>query len=174
MRTGVAVAAAVGVMLLSVVQAAEPVELRPLAFLVGEWDGTGNGRPGSGAGIATFSWSLQDRVMLRTSYAEYPAASGQPPVRHDDLMIIYAARGGVRADYFDDEGHVIHYGVRTPADGQAVFLSDAVTGEPTYRLTYKQVSDDVVDGTFEIADPGTTVFKPYLTWRSRKTAKPAL
>jgi hypothetical protein len=149
-------------------RAAEPVELQPLAFLVGEWVSSGAGEPGAGTGTAVFSRGLQDEVILRTSFAEYPAADGRPPSRHDDFMIIYVSPPGVRADYYDSEGHVIRYRVRSPSPGQAVFLSDPVAGQPTYRLTYTLTSTGALDGQFEVADPGTAEFKSYLTWHSQK------
>lgn len=155
----------------SALRAAEPVELQPLAFLVGEWDSSGAGEPGTGVGAAVFRRGLQDGVILRTSFAEYPAAGGRPPSRHDDLMIIYVSPAGVRADYYDSENHVIRYSVRSPAPGQAVFLSDPVAGQPTFRLTYKLTSNGTLDGEFEIADPGSSEFKAYLTWHSRKVTK---
>jgi len=155
----------------SIARADEPAELRPLAFLIGEWDSSGGGQPGSGAGTAVFSRSLQDRVIVRTSFAEYPASGGMPPTRHDDFMIIYATPAGVRADYYDSEGHVIRYGVTSPAAGRAVFLSALGIGEPTYRLTYTLTPNGIMEGEFEIADPGTTAFKPYLTWQSRRISK---
>ena len=106
--------------------------------------------------------------MVRTSFAEYPAGGGRPASRHDDDMIIYVSGTGVRADYCDSEGHVIHYSVRTPKPGYAVFLSHAAAGEPRFRLTYTLTAEDGLDGQFESADPGTTAFKTYLTWHSRK------
>lgn len=148
--------------------AAEPAELRALAFLIGEWESAGGGQPGSGAGTAVFSRSLQDQVIVRTSFAEYPASKDTPASRHDDFMIIYVSLAGVRADYYDSEGHVIRYGVRSPAPGKAVFVSDPSPSGPTYRLTYSRAADGTVDGEFAMADPGTDAFKPYLTWHSRK------
>ena len=155
---------AVGLVLISsAAWSASPPELEPLSFLIGEWPSTGTGKPGEGKGTAVFSRSLQDRVILRTSFAQYPAA------RHDDLMIIYVAQGALRADYHDSEGHVIRYAVTSPAPGQAVFVSDPATGAPRFRLTYKLQSADVLKGEFEIAPPNAPdTFKPYLNWESRK------
>jgi len=159
----------------SLAQAAGPPELEPLSFLIGEWPSRGKGGPGEGTGTAVFTRSLQDRVMLRSSFAEYPASDGKPASRHDDLMIIWAIPGqGVRADFYDSEGHVIHYSVRSPAPGQAVFESDETAGAPRFRLTYKLESSGVLHGGFEIAPPGAPqAYKPYLSWESRKAAAPA-
>jgi len=156
----------------SVALSGEPSELQPLEFLVGEWVASGSGQPGSAVGATVFRPDLQDRVILRTSYAEYPPSDGKPGSRHDDLMVIYVSPDGVRADYYDSEGHVIRYGVRSPAPGEAVFLSESAAGEPAFRLSYKLVSTDSLDGAFEIAAPGAQQeFKPYLSWHSEKVMK---
>lgn len=153
--------------------AAEPPDLQTFEFLVGEWAASGSGQPGSGTGTAIFAWSLQKRVILRTSYAEYPPSAGKLGTRHDDLMVLYSSPTGIRADYYDSEGHAIRYSVRSPAPGQAVFLSEPATGEPTFRLSYKLVSPDALDGEFEIAAPGDRdTFKPYLSWHSQRVTKP--
>lgn len=171
MRTTVIVGVAVLWMMGSAVFAVEPAELQPLSFLVGEWITPDPGQAGAGSGTAVFRRGLQDRVIVRTSYAEYPAAGGKPGSRHDDLMIIYAEDGGVRADYYDNEGHVIRYAVQSPAAGEAVFLSEAGDGEPRFRLSYKLESTGILKGEFSIAPPGTPEdFKPYLTWEAHKTS----
>lgn len=151
-------------------RAAGPAALEPLAFLLGTWPSTGTGKPGEGAGTAVFTRSLQDQVILRTSFAEYPATESRPKSRHDDLMIIYVAPGGgVRADFHDSEGHTIRYAVETPAPGKAIFVSDESAGGPRFRLTYALESAGVMKGRFEIAPPGSPDgFKPYLTWTSRR------
>lgn len=171
MRTTMIVGMVVMSLGVSALAAAEPAELQPFAFLVGEWPASGSGQPGAGTGSSVFSRGLQDRVILRKSYAEYPPASGKPASRHDDLMILYAGPGGgVRADYYDNEGHIIRYVVQSPAAGQAVFLSEAASGEPKFRLSYRLDADGILKGEFAIAPPGAAdAFKPYLTWESRKT-----
>jgi hypothetical protein len=65
---------------------------------------------------------------------------------------------------------VIRYSVGAPAPGESVFVSDASTSEPRYRLTYKLDPSGVLKGEFAIAPPGQPeAFKTYLTWESRKT-----
>jgi hypothetical protein len=143
--------------------AASPAELEPFSFLIGEWPSSGTGQPGEGKGTAVFARSLQDRVIVRTSFAQYPGS------RHDDLMVIYGAAGGVRADYYDSEGHVIRYAVTSPASGHAVFVSDPMPGALRFRLTYRMQSADTLKGEFDIAPPNAPdTFKPYLSWESRR------
>jgi hypothetical protein len=154
------------------VLAGPPTPLEPLAFLIGEWEASGAGQPGQGSGRAVFSRALQDRVILRSSYAEYPASGTAASSRHDDLLVVYPTAGGaVRADYYDSEGHVIRYLVTSPAPGRAVFVSEPVTGEARYRLSYELTPDGVLKGEFSIASPGEPpVFKPYLVWESRRAS----
>ena len=88
-------------------------------------------------GWTTFSRELGDRVVVRRNHASYPAKDGKPASDHDDLMVLFAEDGRVRAEYFDNEGHVIRYEVQAPAPpGTLVFLSEARPGAPRFRLTY--------------------------------------
>ncbi|MFI5184524.1 MAG: hypothetical protein ACHQNV_09005 [Vicinamibacteria bacterium] len=152
------------------VHAGAPPELERAAFLLGSWSGSGAGQPGEGSGEAEFVRGLQDRVILRRSHAEYPAAPGRAAFRHDDLMVIYpGAEGALRADYYDNEGHVIRYVVDVPAADRAVFVSEAAAGAPRFRLSYALEATGVLRGQFEIAAPDAPqAFKPYLAWESRK------
>jgi hypothetical protein len=173
MRCTMAGAAIVGTLLAgSEVFAGPATPLEPLAFLIGEWEASGAGQPGPGSGRAVFSRELQDRVILRRSYAEYPASGTAASSRHDDLLVVYPTPGGaVRADYYDNEGHVIRYLVTSLAPGQAAFVSEPVTGEPRYRLSYELTPDGVLKGEFAIAPPGEPpAFKPYLAWESRRAS----
>ena len=149
-----------------------PKQLEPLTFLLGEWEAAGGGQPGQGTGTAAFARSLQDRVIIRTSYAEYPASKTAPASRHDDLMVIYAGEGErIRADYYDNEGHIIHYTVTAAVPGEASFVSDAISGAPRFRLSYKLGADGLLKGEFAIAPPGKPdTFARYLAWESRKAA----
>ena len=142
-----------------------------LQFLVGEWAGVGNGQPGQGGGKCSFGADLEGRVLVRKSYAEYPAADGRPSFRHDDLMIVYPEAAGLRAEYFDNEGHVIHYAVRVTGDS-AEFLSGAAAGAPRYRLTYVKAGPDGLGLKFEIAPPGKPdSFQTYLDAKLRRESR---
>jgi len=173
MRIGIMVILALGVILTSTsVHAEVPKQLEPLTFLLGEWEAAGGGQPGQGTGTAAFALGLQDRVIIRTSYASYPASKTAPASRHDDLMVIYASEGErMRADYYDNEGHVIHYTVTAAVPGEASFVSDTASGAPRFRLSYKLGPDGLLKGEFAIAPPGKPeAFARYLVWESRKAA----
>lgn len=173
MRRLIASALALGIILAATSVSAEaPKQLEPLAFLLGEWEASGSGQPGEGAGRAAFTRGLQDRVIIRTSYAEYPASTASPASRHDDLMIIYAAEdAGIRADYYDSEGHVIRYVVNVAVPGEASFMSEIMSGAPRFRLTYTLGTDGLLKGEFAIAPAGRPeAFAPYLVWESRRAA----
>lgn len=168
---GIVLGIAIGVQARSAVEAA-PSGLAPLEFLLGEWV-VDKGKPDEPSGRTTFTWGLQDRVILRTNYADYPASERGPASRHDDLMVIYAGEGegaGIRADYYDSEGHVIRYTVRVPRPNVAIFVSNAAKGSPRYRLTY-ELTEAGLQGKFEIAPPGAPeAFSPYLVWKSQRVS----
>ena len=135
----------------------EPVQkaFDALSFLVGRWTGEGTGAPGTSEGEFSFEWDLSHKILIRRSFAEYPATPDHPASRHDDLMIIFVEADKLKADYFDSEGHVIHYAVTSAGDGKFVeFLSERMSGTPRYRLTYTKTADpNLIKLKFEIANP---------------------
>jgi hypothetical protein len=156
----------VGVLSCVAAQAQSASRLEPLRFLLGEWQGVGD-QAGATGGF-TFSATVQDRVIVRTNYSNTPATAGSPASRHDDLMVSYVEGDAVKADYFDNEGHVIRYLVQ-PRPGAVVFVSEVRPGEPRYRLTYTRADAATITGGFEIAPPGRPdEFAAYLSWRARK------
>jgi hypothetical protein len=126
-----------------------------LSFMVGHWTGAGTGTPGEGAGEFTFEWGLNRNILIRKSFAVYPATKDRPASRHDDLLIVFAENSKLRADYFDSENHTIHYSVAVAADGKTVeCLSDAIPSAPRYRLTYARAgNENSLRLKFEIANP---------------------
>jgi hypothetical protein len=143
-----------------------PAPLEPLQFLVGNWEGVG-GQAGATGGF-TFAPGVQDRVIVRTNYSDTPPSGGKPASRHDDLMVIYVDAGLVKAEYFDNEGHVVRY-VAEARPGEVMFLSEIKPSEPRYRLTYTRGSATTLNGKFDIAPPGQPeAFASYLSWTARK------
>jgi hypothetical protein len=144
----------------------------PLGFLIGEWTGEGSGTPGQGSGGFSFLPDQDGRILIRKNVANYPATKDKPAYSHTDLTIVYHDTGEtkLRAIYFDDEGHTIHYAVEPSADGNSVqFLSDTVATQPRYRLTYRKTGDDRVAIQFEIAPPGKgDAFSTYIEATARR------
>ncbi len=81
-------------------------------------------------------------------------------------MVVYPEGGGLRAAYFDGEGHVIRYAVTTEP-GRATFESEPGPG-PRFRLVYQKSAGAEVSITFLIAPPGKD-FQIYVTGRARRT-----
>jgi hypothetical protein len=140
---------------------------------LGVWQGTGSGQPGQGAGEFTFAPELQGAVLVRHNYAEYPATKDKAAYRHDDLMVIYLSGNETRADYWDNEGHVIHYVVEL-SSGKLVLVSDSAQPGPHFRLTYtKAAGDDALKITFEIAPPNDpTAFQTYIEASAKRKPLP--
>ena len=153
------------IVLTGTMQGQSPSPLAPFQFVLGEWEGIGD-QAGATGGF-TFAPGVQDRVIVRTNYSKTPPRGGTPASRHDDLMVIYVDAGLVKADYFDNEGHVIRY-VAAAKPGEVVFLSEIETSEPRYRLTYTRGSSTTLNGRFDVAPPGKPeAFAPYLSWTAR-------
>ena len=69
--------------------------------------------------------TLQGKVLIRKSFAEYPGCNGRAASRHDDLTILYREASRLQAIYFDNEGHVIRYSVAAAPLGGVVFTAEA-------------------------------------------------
>jgi hypothetical protein len=120
-------------------------------FLIGDWAGEGGGDPGQGAGAFSLKPDLDGRVLIRKNRSDYPATKDKPAYHHEDLMIVYPEGPAGHAIYFDNEGHVIHYGIEFGHDGGAVvFTSVAHASTPRFRLTYNKSGLDKVGIQFEI------------------------
>jgi hypothetical protein len=142
--------------LLSAQQPAKNADWSSWQFLLGEWVGEGGGnQPGQGAGGCSFYLDLQDRVLVRKNYSEFPAAKDRPAYSHNDLTIIYQVPGKAQAVYFDNEGHVINYTVEFSADQNTLtFVSEIQPSAPRFRLTYIKSANETLKLKFEIAPPG--------------------
>ncbi|HKF58284.1 MAG TPA: hypothetical protein VKJ45_22770 [Blastocatellia bacterium] len=142
--------------------------LDDLKFLVGEWRGEGDGKPGQAAtGGFSFNFELQGKVLVRRNFAEYAATQERPAFRHDDLMIVYEDSNGrgLHASYYDSEGHTIQYAVAFSPDKRTLtFISDPSRSAPRYRfIFYRQAKDDLLNFEFDIAPPGNPdAFSKYI------------
>jgi hypothetical protein len=163
------VSAIIGLLLICAsVSAQQPKSCGGLDSLAGEWVGAGTGAPGEGAGGFTFQRELQGKVLVRRNFAEYPPMNSRPAYRHDDLMVIYGDANASRADYWDNESHVIRYAVTTSPDGCTItFESSRSATEAAFKLTYTIKSPDEVSIGFQIAPPGKD-FGNYITASAKR------
>ncbi len=124
-------------------------------FLLGDWVAAGSGEPGLGSGVVSFALELDDRLLFRRNHLDFAATKDAPAFAHDDLLITYREENGeVRAIYFDNEGHTIHYRITLQPDGSLVHVSDEVPGAPRFRMTYIKDRGGTYTTRFEIAPPG--------------------
>ena len=117
----------------------------------------------SGAGDYSFGLELRDHVLARHSGYSECKGPADFDCAHGDLLYVYAESGRLRAIYFDNEGHVIHYAVTSPRANAVAFVSDAAVPGPQFRLEY-ELKDKVMSGRFLIRMPGEPEFKSYLEW----------
>ena len=147
---------------------------KDFGFLLGTWEGMGSGAPGQGAGGFTFATELQGTILVRRSRADYPATKDKAAYSHEDLTIVTRETAGdMKAVYFDNEGHIIHYLVQARGDS-VIFLSDTSSATPRYRLTYLRTAPETLKITFDIAPPGKSdAFTRYIEANAsrKKTSK---
>ena len=142
-----------------------------LAFLEGTWDANvQNNAAIQQAGLYTFDRELSGHVMARHATND-PGCKAPTSFAcsHSDLLYVFQEMPGsaLKADYFDSEGHVIHYDVTTPTPTSVVFLSTPGPG-PQFKLSY-ELSGKVMTGRFQVHMPGQGDWRTYLEWSgSRK------
>lgn len=138
-----------------------------LRFLLGTWEArTQGGSAGAAvAGTYTFQLEFRNHVLARHSSSAGCKGPADFDCEHGDLLYVYQESAGkpLKAIYFDNEGHVIHYEVTTPAPNTAVLVSAASPIGPQFRLTY-ELKGSVMAGKFQIRMPGQSGFQSYLEW----------
>lgn len=146
---------------------------KPLQFLVGTWEAKtqGGSAQATSAGTYSFAFELGNHVIGRHSDNNNGTCKGPADFNcdHGDLLYIYPEGPGqaLKAIYFDNEGHVIHYDVSAPTPSKAIFLSDPSQPGPQFRLSY-ELKGRTMQGKFEIRLPGQSEFKTYLEWSGEK------
>lgn len=144
---------------------------RALGFLEGTWEAnTQGGAAGATvAGSYTFAKELGGHILARHSRSAACKGPSNFDCEHGDLLYIYQDAPGqpLEAIYFDNEGHVIHYTVSTPAPSQVVFATDPAHPGPQFRLVYERKAA-VMSGKFQALMPGQGEWKSYLEWSGAK------
>jgi hypothetical protein len=149
--------------------AADP--LKSLSFLEGEWSAAtpGGANGPSVIGAYTFRKELAGHILARHSSSASCKGPADFDCDHGDLLYVYfdGPAQALKAIYFDNEGHVIHYKVSTPTSSSVIFLSDPSVPGPQFRLTYN-LKDTVMAGKFQMQMPGQREWKSYLEWSGSK------
>ncbi len=143
----------------------EAKKFAPLAALVGDWEGVGVGSNGQSVGSFTLAPDLGTHVLVRRSF------NSSPQGLHEDMTIIYPEADGFRADYWDNEGHVIRYRVYPQPENKAVvFESSPGADGSQFRLTYRFTGDDTIELRFDVGRVAFD-FKNYLTGTLQRRKK---
>jgi len=144
-----------------------PLEtFKSLAFLEGTWEAKAKTEGVVGAGTYTFGSELDGHILARHSTNDGDCKGpAEFDCEHSDLLYVYQDAPGqmLKAIYFDNEGHVIHYEVSTPNQKTAVFLSEASQPGPQFRLIY-ELKGSIMSGKFQMHMPGQEDWKSYLEW----------
>jgi hypothetical protein len=142
-----------------------------LSFLLGTWEArTVNNPAVTASGAYTFRAELSGHILARHTMVGGCKGPDDFNCQHGDLLYIYTDGPDqpLRAIYFDNEGHVIHFGVTAPTPTSAEFLSDRDRPGPQFRLFY-ELKEHAMSGKFQIRMPGQQDWKSYLEWAgSRK------
>jgi hypothetical protein len=135
---------------------------QPLKFLVGRWEGTGDGQPGASKIEREYRFVLNNKFLHVQNRSVYdPQPKNPKGETHEDWSMISFDK--VRKQFvlrqFHVEGFVNQYvSTSTSPDGKTIiFTSEGIENIPTgwrARETYKVVNADEFMEVFELAEPG--------------------
>jgi hypothetical protein len=158
-------------------QAAPADPFQPLAFLVGQWEGTSDGRPGKGSVRRDYTRVLNGRFVRGRNRSEYPAQEKNPKGEiheHEDWISFDRVRKRLVLRQFHAEGFVNQY-VEEPGSTatKLVFTSEAIENIPAgwrARETYLIHGPDDFEEIFELAEAGKG-FEEYSRARLKRASR---
>jgi hypothetical protein len=139
-------------------QATDPFE--PVAFMVGHWEGTSEGQPGTGTVRREYARALNGRFIRVRNRSEYPAQEKNPKGEvHEDegLFSFDRARKRLLLRQFHVEGFVNQYVQETGTVSSLVFITESIENIPAgwrARETYVVHGPDEFEEIFELAEAG--------------------
>lgn len=159
---GVALCSLLGVAgLAGASQATPTTRLSAVQPLVGKWQGTAEGQPGTGTLTREYRAVLRDRFIEEINRSVYPPQEKNPKGEiheHRGFFSFDNARKTVIFRQFHGEGFVNQYVLEpTTKPGVLVFVSEAIENIPNgYRAreTYTFIGENEFEEVFEIAEPG--------------------
>jgi hypothetical protein len=140
----------------------KPDPWKPLRFLIGSWEGTGKGKPGTSRVDRDYQFTLKGKFIQVRNRSVYPPQDKNPKgENHEDWgMLSYdSGRRKVVFRQFHIEGFVSQYVMESPAEGETtlVFQTESIENIPSgwrARETYRIISDHEFVEIFELAGPG--------------------
>ena len=146
----------------------------PVERLIGAWQGTSEGEPGSGSVTREYSLVLNGRFIEeknRSVYPPQPKNKNGETHEHFSVFSVDNARKRIVFRQFHVEGFVNQYVSEPSSDANTiVFVTEAIENiPPGYRAreTYRFLSNDEFEEIFEIAEPGKD-FAPYSRARLKR------
>jgi hypothetical protein len=144
---------------------------KALAFLEGTWEAHTLGGSANAQAAGTYTFKLELKRHLLARYTAPTDCKGPKgfDCEHSDLLFVYQETEGqpLKAIYFDNEGHIIHYTVSVPEPSAVTFVSEPSASGPQFQLVY-QLSNAVMSGKFQMRMPGQAEWKSYLEWSGSK------
>ena len=132
----------------------------PVAFMLGRWEGTSEGRPGTGTVRRAYERALNGRFIRVRNRSEYPAQEKNPKgeVHEDEGFLSFdRARKRLVLRQFHVEGFVNQYVQEgEPSAGTIVFTTESIENIPPgwrARETYVLHGPDEFEEIFELAEP---------------------
>jgi hypothetical protein len=155
--------------------AAAADEWAPVRFLVGRWEGTSEGQPGSGTVKRSYEFILDGRYLHERNTSRYPPrVQDKPGEVHQHWSFVSYDRGrrALVLRQFHQEGFVNQYVMSPPTEPSAavVFESESFENLPAgwkARESYRVQAPDAFEETFELAAPGKP-FEVYSRARFRR------
>jgi hypothetical protein len=151
----------------------------PVQFMVGEWEGESDGRPGKGSVSRTYRFVLGDKFLQEQNVSSYPPQPRNEKGEvheHWSFFSFDRTRGTLVLRQFHQEGFVNQYSlVPGNSTGKVVFESEALENVPAgwkARETYEVVSPDEFVETFELA-MGSGAYETYSRTRFRRAGRAA-
>jgi len=134
----------------------------PLKPLVGSWEGTASGEPGSGRVERDYQFVLNNRFLRARNKSVYPAQEKNPKGEtHEDWGLFSYDRSRKKLVFrqFHVEGFVNTFVLErvSPDAKTLVFETESIENIPPgwrARETYTMVSEDELIEVFELAEPG--------------------
>lgn len=150
----------------------QPDPWKELSFLQGTWEAKTQGEAGIiSSGTYTFRMELGDHILARHSnHSGECKGPANFDCHHTDLLYLYQEGTGqaLKAIYFDNEGHVIHYTALLPNTSSLELISDPTQQGPQFRLLY-ELKGTILFGKFQMRMPGQQEWKSYLEWSGPKS-----